>query len=113
MKCLIAISLLLAVFIQAEETIQKDPETGLVKAKNWQFVKLHCTYCHSAAIVTQNRMDRKTWKKTIRWMQQNHGLWPLGQNEPFILDYLAENYAPQNSGRRPNLPANLMPPVSK
>ena len=56
-------------------------------------------------------MDRKTKEKTIKWMQETQGLWPLGQNKKFILDYLSTNYAPQASGQKKNLPAHLMPPV--
>ncbi|WDE99383.1 hypothetical protein PQO03_16220 [Lentisphaera profundi] len=77
--------------------------------QNWQFIQAHCTACHSAAIVTQNRMSRESWQASLRWMQKEQGLWPLGQNEKIILDYLAKYYGPQTSGRRRNLPTHLMP----
>jgi hypothetical protein len=34
-------------------------------------------------------------------MQETQGLWPLGEAEPKILDYLATHYAPQENSRRP------------
>ena len=63
----------------------------------------HCTPCHSAELVTQNRMTREGWESTIRWMQETQNLWDLGENEAAILDYLATYYAPEEQGRRPNL----------
>ena len=46
--------LLISSALFANEKAEIDPETGLIKAENWEFVKLHCTLCHSASIVTQN-----------------------------------------------------------
>ena len=76
---------------------------------NVELVVGHCSACHSLAIVTQNRMSREGWADTIRWMQESQGLWPLGDAEPLILDYLSKHYAPLNTGRRPPLPKHLMP----
>jgi len=39
----------------------------------------------------------------IRWMQETQNLPDLGEKEAPILDYLAEHYAPEDTGRRPNL----------
>ena len=33
-------------------------------------------------------------------MQESQGLWDLGENEPIILDYLAEYYAPEERASR-------------
>jgi len=63
----------------------------------------NCTTCHSAELVTQNKMTRDGWLATIRWMQESQNLWDLGQNEDLILDYLAKNYAPEDTGRRRSL----------
>ncbi len=63
----------------------------------------NCTSCHSAKLVTQNRMSKEQWSATIRWMQETQNLWDLGQNEEAILSYLATNYAPKKGGRRQNL----------
>jgi len=78
--------------------------TGLKVAEGWEVVRSTCTACHSAALVTQNRATYDGWKDMIRWMQETQGLWDLGDTEKDILAYLAENYAPEESGRRPNLP---------
>lgn len=78
-------------------------KTGLLDGKGLQAVINNCTNCHSAKLVTQNRMSRDRWLSTIRWMQETQNLWPLGENEALILDYLAKNYAPEEVGRRKNL----------
>ena len=40
----------------------------------------------------------------IVWMQETQGLGDLGSNEPKIINYLAKHYAPEEVGRRQNLP---------
>ena len=77
--------------------------TGFVEGEGLMTVVNNCTTCHSAQLVTQNRMSRERWEATIRWMQETQNLWDLGTNEPLILDYLSTYYAPQEEGRRPNL----------
>lgn len=77
--------------------------TGLIVAEGFEIVRAQCTACHSGKLVAQNRATRDGWKEMITWMQQTQGLWPLGENEPIILDYLAANYGPEETGRRANL----------
>lgn len=86
-----------------------DNDTGLVIDKGLELVKGHCTACHSAKLVSQNRMTRDSWLETIRWMQKSQGLWSLGEAEGGILDYLERHYSPKTSGRRKNLPPALLP----
>jgi cytochrome c5 len=83
---------------------QIDQETGLVIAKGYETVKMNCTVCHSARIITQNRMDREGWRDTIRWMQKTQGLSELAPEvEDEILSYLSSNYSPAQVYRRPPL----------
>jgi hypothetical protein len=90
------------------EVVEEVPEfengihlaTGLAEDENLQLIIGNCTSCHSAKMVTQNRASREGWKTMILWMQATQGLWDLGDNEPLILDYLAEHYAPKKKGRR-------------
>jgi len=89
-----------------------DTKTGLVIAPGFEVVSVQCTVCHSALLVTQNRASREGWLSMIRWMQETQGLWPLGEQEVVVLDYLAEHYGPQHLGRRPSLPAHLLPPLA-
>src|SRR5210317_1045413 len=79
---------------------QLDTKTGLVLAPGFEVVRTQCTVCHSARLITQNRGDRDAWLAMIRWMQETQGLWPLGEQEAVILDYLSSNYGPRASGRR-------------
>lgn len=77
-----------------------DEATGFIVDSGMTQTIQNCTPCHSAKMVIQNRMTRDGWLASIRWMQETQNLWPLGDNEPIILDYLAKNYAPTNKGRR-------------
>lgn len=77
--------------------------TGFVDDEGMQATIQNCTNCHSAKLVTQNRMSREGWEATIRWMQETQNLWDLGNNEDLILTYLAKNYAPVSKGRRQNI----------
>ncbi len=77
--------------------------SGLKVDTHWELVRGTCTACHSAKMITQSRATREGWEQMIRWMQATQGLWDLGTNEPLILDYLAANYAPEETGRRANL----------
>ncbi len=74
--------------------------TGLVEAEGLMTVVNNCTNCHSALLVTQNRMNEERWISTIRWMQETQNLWDLGKNEEIIVNYLVTNYPPVNKGRR-------------
>jgi len=77
-----------------------DAKTGFIEDQGMQTVINNCTTCHSAELVTQNKMTKEGWLATIRWMQESQNLWDLGANEDVILDYLAKNYAPEDTGRR-------------
>jgi hypothetical protein len=87
-----------------------DPETGLVIDRGFETVKAYCTRCHSARLITQSGKTREGWLESIRWMQQNQGLWDLGTTEPEILDYLAKNYAPTVAPNRPQVMPLAPPP---
>ena len=77
--------------------------TGFIDAPGLQETVNNCTNCHSAKLVIQNRMNAERWHATIRWMQETQNLWPLGDQEDIIVDYLVTNYPPQNKGRREGL----------
>ena len=74
--------------------------TGLIEAVGLTEVVNNCTNCHSAKLVTQNRMNKERWIATIRWMQETQNLWDLGNNEEIIVNYLVTNYRPKKKGRR-------------
>ncbi len=77
--------------------------TGLLEAEGLMEVVNNCTNCHSAKLVTQNRMNAERWKTTIDWMQETQNLWDLGKNEDIIINYLVTNYPPEPKGRRAGL----------
>lgn len=94
-----------AVTVAEEEDFDKiengiHVRTGLVDAEGLMTVVNNCTNCHSAKLVTQNRMNKERWISTIRWMQSTQNLWDLGPNEDVIVNYLVTNYPPTQKGRR-------------
>ncbi|MGI9533088.1 monoheme cytochrome C [Lutimonas sp.] len=78
--------------------------TGLKEGEGLMMVIGHCTACHSAQLITQNRMNKEQWNATIRWMQETQNLWDLGENQEVIVNYLVTNYPVIDTGRRENLP---------
>lgn len=74
--------------------------TGLIEAEGLMTVVNNCTNCHSAKLVTQNRMSADQWNTAIKWMQDTQNLWDLGKNQEIIVDYLVTNYPPRSKGRR-------------
>ena len=75
----------------------------LIEDDDVDLVAEHCTACHSALLVTQNRATEEGWLSTIQWMQEKQNLWDLGKDESRIIAYLARNYSPEETGRRLNL----------
>lgn len=70
-----------------------DPETKLKIAPGFETVKTTCTVCHGASQIVNTGMSREVWLETIRWMQQEQGLWEFTPEvEKEILDYLETNY---------------------
>jgi hypothetical protein len=77
--------------------------TGLIDAEGLMTVVNNCTNCHSAKLVTQNKMSAERWNETILWMQETQNLWDLGDNQEIIVNYLVTNYPVVDKGRRENL----------
>jgi len=87
-----------------------DEASGLIMAPGWELVRNNCISCHSAKQFLQQRGTRETWRSVILWMQGRAGLWPLdAATESTILDYLETHHGPDESFRRPPIPAHLMP----
>jgi len=90
------------------ETVRNDDgiengihiNTGLADAEGLPLVIAHCTSCHSAKLITQNRLSKEGWQEAIKWMQETQNLWDLGDDEAAIIAYLTKNYAPTAKGRR-------------
>lgn len=74
--------------------------TGLKEGVGLMETVNNCTNCHSAKLITQNRMDANRWAATIDWMQETQNLWDLGKNEAIIINYLVTNYPVKKKGRR-------------
>ena len=87
-----ALALVACIHAVAQDRPATDPQSGLIVDGDWQLVLANCSGCHSTRLVTQNRMSAAGWTHTIRWMQEKHNLWDLGQNEEKIVAYLEEHY---------------------
>jgi hypothetical protein len=93
--------------VHADSTVKIDSTTGLKIAEGLDLVTVHCTGCHSSKLIVQFGADKNGWLEKIRWMQQKQKLWDLGEAEPTILNYLANNYpAKIKVNRRSNLNIN-------
>lgn len=77
-----------------------DEASGFIIDDGWKLTNAHCASCHSARLVTQNRMDRDGWQEIIRLMQAEHGLWDLGAAELEIVNYLVLHYGPSRNETR-------------
>ncbi len=77
--------------------------SGLKAGKGLESVLVFCVSCHSSKLITQNRATEEGWLSMIHWMYETQNLPPLGDHEPIIVKYLAENYAPEEVGRRQQL----------
>ena len=82
------------------DTLKRELETGLVIDENLYMVKAQCTSCHSSKLIIANHFTRDGWKQKIRWMQEKHNLWQLGDTEKQVLDYLEKYYAPTQMNAR-------------
>jgi hypothetical protein len=90
-----------------DDTLKLDPETGLIIDERLALVKANCTGCHSPKLIRQHRFTREGWVGKIRWMQQYHNLWKLGESEKPILDYLEQHYSPESTANQ--VPARRSP----
>jgi Quinohemoprotein amine dehydrogenase A, alpha subunit, haem binding len=78
-------------FIGSALTAFAETDPPLPQGPQRDVVEDTCTACHSAAIILQNRMNRKRWDETITWMQNEQGLMDLTpQIRKQILDYLED-----------------------
>jgi len=83
-----------------------DVSTGLVNAPGFEYVKSQCTICHSGSLIVSQRLGEKDWVRMIRWMQEEQGLWSLGELEEPILRYLTKHYGVSLNLNRRRKPLN-------
>ena len=106
---------LLSVDKPVSDTDITDTELFQDKNETWKLIETHCTLCHSTKLIQQHQLSSDQWLKSIRRMQQDEGLWDLGENEARIVEYLNENYG-VTSERKANLlrrkPLN-QPPIDQ
>jgi hypothetical protein len=88
------------VSIGLSDTLKRDIATGLIIGEHLALVKANCTGCHSTKLIQQHRFSREGWVGKIRWMQQYHNLWSLGESEKPILDYLEKYYSPESAANQ-------------
>ena len=85
------------------DSLTLDAHSGLVVDTSLRLILANCSTCHSTDLVRQNRFTRDGWLAKIRWMQEKHNLWDLGESEDDILDYLEKYYSPSSMDKRARL----------
>ena len=96
--------LLLIVSFKAVAEI--DISSGLINAPGFELVKSQCTICHSGSLIVSQRLGEKEWVRMIRWMQEEQGLWSLGDLEEPIVRYLTRHYGVSVNLNRRRKPLN-------
>ena len=100
---------------QADQTKSVDPVLIEDSDGSWKLVRAHCTSCHSSQILKNLRLSSAAWQDVIKRMQEEEGLWDLGDDETKIVVYLATYFGPapatsqRRSRRAPLTPSNLSP----
>lgn len=89
--------------VSETDTLVYDTHSGLVADTNLRLILANCSSCHATDLVRQNRFTRDGWLAKIRWMQEKHNLWDLGESEAAILDYLEKYYSPSSMDKRARL----------
>lgn len=98
-----------------DQLILIDPVLVEDSAGTWKLVRAHCTSCHSSQIFKNLRLSSTAWQDVIKRMQEEEGLWDLGDDEPKIVEYLATYFGPapatsqRRSRRAPITRSNLSP----
>src|SRR5690606_39489843 len=82
------------------DSLTLDTHTGLVVDTNLRLILANCSTCHSTDLVRQNRFTRDGWLAKIRWMQETHNLWDLGESDAAISDYLEKYSSPSSMDKR-------------
>jgi len=71
-----------------------DEYSGLPRTEGVETVVAQCTYCHSAALVMQQRLSRERWDERVNWMIAERGMpEPDAADRKVILDYLAAHFS--------------------
>ncbi|MEM7002967.1 MAG: hypothetical protein AAF529_19425 [Pseudomonadota bacterium] len=91
----------------SDTAIHTSPEPPPIEPE--VLMQAHCLGCHSQALIASQRGDEAFWLNTIRWMQRTQNLWPIPPDqESALVSYLADTYAEEAWGRRPQLSPTLI-----
>jgi len=70
-----------------------DDYFGLPREGDYEFIAAYCGGCHSLEIVMQQRLDRQSWDRTLKWMVETQNMVPLdAEDHATFLDYLTEHF---------------------
>ena len=79
-----------------DQSITIDPILVEDSEGTWLLVRAHCTSCHSSQILKNLQLPREAWENVIKRMQEEEGLWELGDDESKILNYLVTYFGPRS-----------------
>ena len=80
-----------AVLIAAGGVAHPEPVANGLEAQARQLIKTHCTICHSADLITQQRLDRPRWQAIVTKMVSWGAPLTAAEAED-VIRYLAETY---------------------
>ena len=89
---------LLLFLLQTKNSLSQSDFDLLPDHDNKILILQNCISCHSIKLITQNKMSKNLWLKTIRWMQEEHNLKIFNKDEEEkIIDYLDTFFSSDNS----------------
>ncbi|MEO0574412.1 MAG: hypothetical protein AAF004_03035 [Pseudomonadota bacterium] len=91
-------TLSIALLLVCSAAQAKDPFGGSwPEGEHRALVGAFCGSCHSLALVSQQRLDRKGWDKLLTWMSKTQNM-PVVDTalRSMLLDYLTMNFGPDD-----------------
>lgn len=74
-----------------------DEYMGLPQTEGVDTVFSNCTYCHSAAIIMQQRMPPSQWDYTLNWMVEKQGMPELEpEDRKVVMNYLIQHFSTES-----------------
>lgn len=96
-----------------DQSIPIDPVLIEDSGGTWKLVRAHCTSCHSSQILKNLQLSRTAWQDVIKRMQEEEGLWDLGDDESKIIEYLATYFGPtSDTAQRRSRRAPIAPTIT-
>lgn len=85
---------------------------GLPEDPNRKHVLSNCLRCHDSTYIRQNSLSRRSWDKTLAWMEAKHNLkLEDAKVRQKILDYLEKYFSPGEKEQIPFIALRRVNPL--